>query len=189
MRVPADALLGGVEGQGFVQMMRELPRERLIIGVQAVHGAKGALDATVRYVQERQAFGQNLAQFQNTRFTLAQCATDIAAAEAFLNACVHAYQRGELTPEAASALKLHTSELMGRVADQCLQLFGGYGYMGRIPRLPLLDRRARAAYLWRHVGDHERAGGAGDVGAVRGLLFECRITATQIHSVRLRAIH
>ena len=133
MRVPADALLGGVEGQGFVQMMRELPRERLIIGVQAVHGAKGALDATVRYVQERQAFGQNLAQFQNTRFTLAQCATDIAAAEAFLNACVHAYQRGELTPEAASALKLHTSELMGRVADQCLQLFGGYGYMAEYP--------------------------------------------------------
>ena len=133
MRVPLDALLGGVEGQGFVQMMRELPRERLIIGVQAVHGAKGALDATVRYVQERQAFGQNLAQFQNTRFTLAQCATDIAAAEAFLNACVHAYQRGELTPEAASALKLHTSELMGRVADQCLQLFGGYGYMAEYP--------------------------------------------------------
>ena len=133
MRVPLDALLGGVEGQGFAQMMRELPRERLIIGVQAVHGAKGALDATVRYVQERQAFGQNLAQFQNTRFTLAQCATDIAAAEAFLNACVHAYQRGELTPEAASALKLHTSELMGRVADQCLQLFGGYGYMAEYP--------------------------------------------------------
>ena len=74
--------------------------------MQAVHGAKGALDATVRYVQERQAFGQNLAQFQNTRFTLAQCATANAAAEAFLNACVHAYQRGELTPEAASALKL-----------------------------------------------------------------------------------
>ena len=114
-------------------MMRELPRERLIIGVQAVHGAKGALDATLKYVQERQAFGQNLAQFQNTRFTLAQCATDIAAAEAFLNACVHAYQRGELTPEAASALKLHTSELMGRVADQCLQLFGGYGYMAEYP--------------------------------------------------------
>ena len=133
MRVPADALLGGVEGQGFVQMMRELPRERLIIGVQAVHGAKGALDATLKYVQERQAFGQPIGQFQNTRFTLAQCATDIAAAEAFLNACVAAYDRGELTPEAASALKLHTSELMGRVADQCLQLFGGYGYMAEYP--------------------------------------------------------
>ena len=133
MRVPLDALLGGVEGQGFVQMMRELPRERLIIGVQAVHGAKGALDATLKYVQERQAFGQNLAQFQNTRFTLAQCATDIAAAEAFLNASVAAYQQGLLTPEAASALKLHTTELFGRVADACLQLFGGYGYMAEYP--------------------------------------------------------
>lgn len=130
MRVPLDTLLGGVEGQGFVQMMRELPRERLIIGV---HGAKGALDLTVRYVQERQAFGQPLAQFQNTRFTLAQCATDITAAEAFLNASVAAYERGELSAKAASALKLHTSELMGRVADQCLQLFGGYGYMAEYP--------------------------------------------------------
>ena len=133
MRVPLDALLGGVEGQGFAQMMRELPRERLIIGVQAVHGAKGALDATLKYVQERQAFGQNLAQFQNTRFTLAQCATDIAAAEAFLNASVAAYQQGQLTPEAVSALKLHTTELFGRVADACLQLFGGYGYMAEYP--------------------------------------------------------
>ena len=133
LRVPLDALLGGVEGQGFVQMMRELPRERLIIGVQAVYGAKGALDVTLRYVQERQAFGQALGQFQNTRFTLAQCATDIAAAEAFLNASVAAYERGDLSPEAASALKLHASELMGRVADQCLQLFGGYGYMAEYP--------------------------------------------------------
>ena len=133
MRVPTDALLGGVEGQGFVQMMRELPRERLIIGVQAVHGAKGALDATLKYVQERQAFGQAIGQFQNTRFTLAQCATDIAAAEAFLNASVAAYQQGQLTPEAVSALKLHTTELFSRVADACLQLFGGYGYMAEYP--------------------------------------------------------
>ena len=133
MRVPADALLGGVEGQGFVQMMRELPRERLIIGVQAVAGAQGALDATVAYVQERQAFGQTIGQFQNTRFTLARQATDIAASRAFLNACIAAYQHGELTPEAVSALKLHTTELMGRVADACLQLFGGYGYMAEYP--------------------------------------------------------
>ena len=133
MRVPADALLGGVEGQGFVQMMRELPRERLIIGVQGVNGAKGALDVTLKYVQERQAFGQPIAQFQNTRFTLAKVATDIAAAEAFLNACVEAYRRGELSAEAASALKLHTSELFSRVADECLQLFGGYGYMTEYP--------------------------------------------------------
>jgi acyl-CoA dehydrogenase len=133
MRVPLDALLGGVEGQGFAQMMRELPRERLIIGVQAVAGAQGALDATVAYVQERQAFGQAIGQFQNTRFTLARQATDIAASRAFLNACIAAYQHGELTPEAVSALKLHTTELMGRVADACLQLFGGYGYMAEYP--------------------------------------------------------
>ena len=133
MRVPADALLGGVEGQGFVQMMRELPRERLVIGVQGLHGAKGALDVTLKYVQERQAFGQSVGQFQNTRFTLAGVATEIAAGEAFLNACTEAYRRGELTPEAASALKLHASELLGRVADTCLQLFGGYGYMAEYP--------------------------------------------------------
>ena len=133
MRVPADALLGGVEGQGFVQMMRELPRERLIIGVQGVHGARGALDVTLKYVQERAAFGQNVAGFQNTRFTLAGLATEIAASEAFLNAGIDAYRRGELTPEAASAIKLHASELFGRVADQCLQFFGGYGYMAEYP--------------------------------------------------------
>jgi acyl-CoA dehydrogenase len=133
MRVPADALLGGMEGQGFVQMMRELPRERLIIGVQAVHGAKGALATTLQYVQERQAFGQPIGQFQNTRFILAQCASDIAAAEAFLNASVAAYQKGQLNPEAVSALKLHTTELFDRVSDACLQLFGGYGYMAEYP--------------------------------------------------------
>ena len=133
LRVPADALLGGVEGQGFVQMMRELPRERLIIGVQAVYGAQGALDVALKYVQERQAFGHAIGQFQNTRFTLAQCATEVATSEAFLNACIAAYQQGLLTPEAVSALKLQTTEMLGRVADACLQLFGGYGYMTEYP--------------------------------------------------------
>lgn len=133
MRVPADALLGGVAGQGFTQMMRELARERLIIGVQGLYGAKGALEVTLKYVQERMAFGQSIASFQNTRFTLASLATEIAAGEAFLNACVDAYRRGELTPEAASAIKLYLSELFSRVADQCLQFFGGYGYMTEYP--------------------------------------------------------
>jgi acyl-CoA dehydrogenase len=132
MRVPASALLGK-EGDGFAMMMKELPRERLIIGVQGLNGAKGARDLTVQYVQERKAFGQGVGQFQNTRFKLAQVQTEIVAAEAFLNACVEAYLRGELTPEAASALKLHTSELFSRVADECLQLFGGYGYMADYP--------------------------------------------------------
>jgi acyl-CoA dehydrogenase len=132
MRVPADALLGGAEGQGFVQIMRELPRERLIIGVQGLHGAKGALAVTQQYVQEREAFGQPIAQFQNTRFKLAELATQIAAAEVFTNAFIDAYRRGDLTPPGASALKLHASELFCRVTDECLQLFG-YGYMAEYP--------------------------------------------------------
>jgi acyl-CoA dehydrogenase len=133
VRVPADALLGGEEGQGFVQMMKELPRERLIIAVQALMMAKGARDLTVRYVGERQAFGAPIAQLQNTRFKLAQVETEIAASEAFVNACIEAYLRGELTPAAVSAVKLQTSEMVGRVTDECLQLFGGYGYMSEYP--------------------------------------------------------
>ena len=93
----------------------------------------GPADPALGEQRERQAFGQTLAQFQNTRFTLAQCATEVAAAQAFLHASIAAYERGQLTPEAASALKLHTTEMFGRVADACLQLFGGYGYMAEYP--------------------------------------------------------
>jgi acyl-CoA dehydrogenase len=132
MQVPADALLGE-EGQGFVYMMKELPRERLIIALQAINLAKGARNLTVRYVQERKAFGGPIAQLQNSRFKLAEIETEIAAGEAFANACVEAYLRDELTPAAASALKLHASEVAGRIADGCLQLFGGYGYMVEYP--------------------------------------------------------
>jgi acyl-CoA dehydrogenase len=132
MRIPASALLGE-EGKGFAMMMEELPRERLVVGIQALGLAKGARDLAVRYVQEREAFGQPLAKLQNTRFTLAQAQTEIAACEAFANACVEAYARGELSNAAASALKLHASEMAGRVADACLQLFGGYGYMSEYP--------------------------------------------------------
>jgi len=132
MRIPASALLGE-EGKGFAMMMQELPRERLIVGIQALGLAKGARDLAVRYVQEREAFGQPLAKLQNTRFTLAEAETAIAACEAFANACVEAYARGELTSAAASAFKLHASEMACRVADDCLQLFGGYGYMAEYP--------------------------------------------------------
>ncbi len=133
MRIPADALLGGVEGCGFEQMMHALPRERLIIGVQCAGAARGALELTTRYVLEREAFGKPLAQLQNTRFKLAECATQLAAAESMLNTCCEAYRRGELGADAASACKLYTSEVYGRIADECLQLFGGYGYMAEYP--------------------------------------------------------
>jgi len=132
MRIPADALLGE-EGKGFAMMMEELPRERMVVGIQALGLAKGARDLALRYVQEREAFGSPLAKLQNTRFTLAEAETAIAACAAFANACVEAYARGELTSAAASAFKLHASEMACRVADDCLQLFGGYGYMAEYP--------------------------------------------------------
>jgi acyl-CoA dehydrogenase len=132
MRLPADALLGEA-GKGFAMMMQELPRERLVVGVQSLGLARGARDLTLRYVQEREAFGHPLAQLQNTRFALAQVQTEIVACEAFVNACVEAYIRGELSSAAASAVKLHASEMAGRVADAGLQLFGGYGYMAEYP--------------------------------------------------------
>ena len=132
MRVPASALLGA-PNQGFIQMMRELPRERLIIAVLALGAARGALDQTIAYVQERRAFGSALAEFQNTRFKLAELQTQIVANAALVEQGIEAYQRGELTPEAAAAIKLSTTEMQGRVTDECLQLFGGYGYMTEYP--------------------------------------------------------
>lgn len=133
MKVPKDALLGGKEGEGFIQMMKELPRERLIIAVQALGMAQGARDRTVQYVQEREAFGAPIAKLQNTRFKLAEVETDVAASSAFTQHCIEAYCRGLLTPEMASSLKLQTTEMLARVADECLQLFGGYGYMTEYP--------------------------------------------------------
>ncbi len=132
MVVPADALLGK-EGEGFVQMMKELPRERLIIAVQALGMAQGARDRTVQYVQEREAFGAPIAKLQNTRFKIAEIETELAASTAFTEHCIEAYTQGKLTPELASALKLQTTEMLARVADECLQLFGGYGYMTEYP--------------------------------------------------------
>jgi acyl-CoA dehydrogenase len=133
LRVPASALLGEAEGQGFIQIMQELPRERLAIAIQSVAAAQGARDLTVRYVGERQAFGAPIAQLQNTRFKLAQVETEITASTALVDACTEAFLRGELSAAAVSAAKLQSSEMLGRVADECLQLFGGYGYMTEYP--------------------------------------------------------
>jgi acyl-CoA dehydrogenase len=132
LRVPADALLGEA-GQGFTMMMKELPRERLIIAVLALGAAKGALARTIEYVTERKAFGSSVSQFQNTRFKIAEMQTQILANETFVRHCIHAYEQGNLTPEMAASLKLSTTELQCHVADECLQLFGGYGYMTEYP--------------------------------------------------------
>ncbi len=129
VEVPAGNLLGGVEGQGFFQLMSDLPYERLIIGVSALAAMEGAYRATLAYVRERQVFGRPLAEFQNTRFKLAEVATQIALGRAFIDRCVADLVAGTLDTATASMAKLWASEAQGRVIDECLQLFGGSGYM------------------------------------------------------------
>jgi acyl-CoA dehydrogenase len=129
VRVPADRLLGGREGQGFYQLMGDLPYERLIIGVVAQACMESAYEATLQYVRERQAFGQPVAGFQNTRFTLAEVATQVMAGRAFIDRCVEQLLEGRLDTATASMAKLWGSETQCRVLDELLQLWGGYGYM------------------------------------------------------------
>ncbi|AFT68388.1 Acyl coenzyme A dehydrogenase (HcaD-like) [Alloalcanivorax dieselolei B5] len=132
VRVGADQILGG-EGKGFFNLMNELPRERLILALSAVAACEGMLERTIEYVQERQAFGQSVAKFQNTRFVLANLHAMVEVNKAFTSQCIEQYGRGELSTTNASIAKLMTTELQGKVADQCLQLFGGYGYMKEYP--------------------------------------------------------
>ncbi|CAN5553519.1 acyl-CoA dehydrogenase family protein [soil metagenome] len=129
VRVPADAVLGGAEGQGFFQLMGDLPYERLIIGVTALAAMEGAYQATLEHVRDRRAFGKPIADFQNTRFKLAEVATQIQVGRAFIDRCVEQLVAGTLDTVTASMAKLWASEAQGRVIDECLQLFGGYGYM------------------------------------------------------------
>jgi acyl-CoA dehydrogenase len=132
VRLPANALLGE-ENKGFVIMMTELPRERLGIAAQAVASAEGALDITVDYVKERKAFGKSVGEFQNTRFKLADVKTEIAINRAFYEACADKYAGGAMTADDAAMLKLASCEMQCKVIDDCLQLFGGYGYTVEYP--------------------------------------------------------
>ena len=127
--VPAANLLGGAVGQGFYQLMGDLPYERLIIGVTALAGMEGAYQATLDYVRERKAFGKPIGDLQNTRFKLAEVATQIQVGRAFIDRCVEQLVAGQLDTATASMAKLWASETQGRVLDECLQLFGGYGFM------------------------------------------------------------
>ena len=133
MRVPAGNLLGETEGQGFIQMMQQLPQERLIIAVTAVAGMEAAIDQTIAYTKERTAFGRPVFNFQNTKFKLAEAATEAAVARAFLDQCIERHLRGELDVQGAAMVKLWTTERVNKVVDECLQLFGGYGYMSEYP--------------------------------------------------------
>jgi acyl-CoA dehydrogenase len=132
-RVPVGNVLGGEEGQGFYQLMNQLPRERLIIAVGAVAAMEAALDVTVDYVKERKAFGQTLMDFQNTKFKLAEIKTEARIARVFVDDCIDKLNRDELDNETASMAKWWCTEKQFETAHQCLQLHGGYGYMMEYP--------------------------------------------------------
>ena len=127
--IPPENILGGEEGQGFYQMMRQLPQERLIIGCGAVGNMESATAQTIAYCNERQAFGGPIMQFQNTRFSLAECLTKTRVARAFLDECITEHMAGALTVEKAAMAKYWLTDTQGEVLDACLQLHGGYGYM------------------------------------------------------------
>ncbi|MGO4242336.1 acyl-CoA dehydrogenase family protein, partial [Janibacter sp. RAF20_2_2] len=133
MRVPVANLLGEEEGQGFYQLMMQLPQERLAIAVGAVASAELAVDLALAYTKERTAFGKPISAFQNTRFTLAEVSTDVMAARTFLDHCVALHVDGKLDAVTASRAKYWTTDVQCDVIDRCLQLFGGYGYMLEYP--------------------------------------------------------
>jgi alkylation response protein AidB-like acyl-CoA dehydrogenase len=132
VRVPVPNLLGA-EGEGFRYLVTNLPQERLSIAATGVAAARAAFDHTLTYVKERQAFGQPVGSFQNSRFRMAELATEIEIGQTFIDRCVIALNAGELTAEEASMAKWWCTELQGRVVDTCVQLFGGYGYMTEYP--------------------------------------------------------
>ncbi|RQO51336.1 acyl-CoA dehydrogenase [Variovorax sp. KBW07] len=133
VRVPADHLLGGKEGDGFIQLMSQLSYERLFLCVPAAAVIERAVELTVEYTQQRKAFGQTVFDMQNTRFKLAECATIAHVVRSFVNDCIQRLVDGTLDQQAAYMAKLWCTEQQGKVTDECLQLFGGYGYMVEYP--------------------------------------------------------
>ncbi|SHJ14229.1 acyl-CoA dehydrogenase family protein [Algibacter luteus] len=132
VKVPKENLLGE-EGLGFKIMMTELARERLTVALNAIGGAEGAIEKTIAYTSSRTAFKQPIANFQNTQFKLAECASQLQIHQAFLDRCTKLLATHQLTTESASIAKYSATEMHGKVVDECLQLFGGYGYMWDYP--------------------------------------------------------
>lgn len=133
MRVPAENLLGGVEGQGFYQLMEQLPRERLILGIAGVAMAEAAVVESIKYAKEREAFGKPIMEFQNTQFVLAECKTEVLAGKTLMDYCIAQYLEGKLDAATASMAKLWGTDKQVEIIDRCLQIFGGYGYMMEYP--------------------------------------------------------
>lgn len=147
VRLPCNQLLGTQEGQGFKQLMSQLPYERLMLAVPAAAVIERAVELTVDYTRQRKAFGQTVFDFQNTRFKLAECATLAHVVRSFVNDCVQRLLDGTLDDEAAYMAKWWCTEQQCKVTDECLQLFGGYGYMAEYPIARLYaDSRIQRIY-------------------------------------------
>ena len=146
-RVAPDGVLGGVEGKGFAQLMNELPYERTILGVAGVAAIERALRLTVEHTRERKAFGQALIDMQNTRFVLAEIKTEATIARTFIDRCIVDMIEGRMDTVLASMAKYWISDLQCKVVDNCLQLFGGYGYMLEYPIAQMYaDARVQRIY-------------------------------------------
>jgi acyl-CoA dehydrogenase len=133
VRVPAANLVGGAEGRGFAQMMEQLPYERLAVGIGAVATAEQAVAITIQYAKERTAFGKPLMDFQNTRFTLAQCKTEAHVGRVFIDECIGQFLGGRLDAVTSAMAKYWLTERECQIVDACVQLHGGYGYMTEYP--------------------------------------------------------
>jgi acyl-CoA dehydrogenase len=152
VQLPAEALLGTEEGQGFAQLMTELPQERLIVAVHAVAMVERALELTIDYVKQRKAFGKAILDFQNTQFVLAECKTEATVGRVFLDSCIERHVAGELDTVTASMAKYWLTDCQAKIIDRCLQLFGGYGYMDEYP----ISRMYRDARVLRiYAGTNE----------------------------------
>ncbi len=147
VRIPTSNLIGTEEGQGFVQLMTELPQERLLIANQAISMIERALALTIDYVRERKAFGKAVIDFQNTQFKLAELKSEAVMARVFVDNCVAQHLKGELTTVTASMAKYLLTELQCKVMDECLQLHGGYGYMNEYP-IARMFRDARVQRIY-----------------------------------------
>ena len=147
VRVPTSNLLGHEEGQGFVQLMQQLPQERLQIGTGAIAMIERALAVTIDYVKERKAFGKAVIDFQNTQFKLAELKTEATIGRVFYNDCVARHVASGLDPVTASMAKYWLTDLQGKVVDECLQLHGGYGYMNEYP-IARMFRDARVQRIY-----------------------------------------
>jgi len=147
VQLPAEALLGTEEGQGFYQLMKELPQERLIVALHAVAMMERALALTIDYAKQRQAFGKKIIEFQNTQFELSDCKTQATVAKVFVDNCIGRHVNGGLDAVTASMAKGWSTDVLANVVDRCLQLFGGYGFMDEYP-ISRLYRDARVMRIY-----------------------------------------